>query len=765
MENTAEYDALKSINEEERIQLQNKLCAQRIELEERKKYLEELKRSNESILMSNEVKESNITRDSSITRNISGDEYPDPDQMLKNFLESLEKEDQENVLFKKQLNGSNDRIYLDNHIINGSLTKDQFYNNSSSLEEHTDHSFLFKKNNSSGKNFNFKINKVKYEKVINVKQKNIINFDKSTQVNMFDSGSATAPTTATITAAATTTSYHQRNGKGKMTTLFSNTGAQKDSTNKMGKLHSNMTMSSKKNVVLKKKKLSEKEDFSSEEGGEEQSEERNEYRSEEVDENRVANRVSNREADGEEDLEQDADNIKSDKSSTHQRLSNQGKPKNCLKEGKNNIFVDEEKRKSILKSSSYMKFIQNSSKIIERSLGEQDMFNSTFDFVAKDISDESESFEKLKFLNTYYCKKYTNGRPITDVKTSHIYSDLFLASYGLSDVCNYADPDGYILVWNITMNSRPEYVFTSQHAVCTTLFNKFNPHLIIGGTYTGNVVLWDIRANQKPIQKTYLTSQGHLHPIYCAEVIGTQNAHNLVTVDTDGRLCNWSLNMLTYPSDTVDLKRANKEVSCCSFSFQEGEINTLYGGAEDGSLFQAQIHGNKVGITEYYNIHHGPLTATQFHPLIEGTNDHNDLILTSSVDWTCKLISIKQPRNILFTFNTFEDYLMDVKWSPTHPSIFAACSSNGNITLFNISYDMECSFFETTVQEKSTNKIAWSYDGRKLIAADSDGGLTLWNASTEIYQPRAEDVTQFDSKIEKLKAECVPADQVDMEMV
>jgi len=30
-------------------------------------------------------------------------------------------------------------------------------------------------------------------------------------------------------------------------------------------------------------------------------------------------------------------------------------------------------------------------------------------------------------------------------------------------------------------------------------------------------------------------------------VVGTQNAHNLITVSTDGKMCSWSLDMLSTP--------------------------------------------------------------------------------------------------------------------------------------------------------------------------------------------------------------------------
>ena len=40
-------------------------------------------------------------------------------------------------------------------------------------------------------------------------------------------------------------------------------------------------------------------------------------------------------------------------------------------------------------------------------------------------------------------------------------------------------------------------------------------------------------------------------------VVGTQNAHNLISVSTDGRLCSWSLDMLSAPQETLELQVKN----------------------------------------------------------------------------------------------------------------------------------------------------------------------------------------------------------------
>lgn len=79
------------------------------------------------------------------------------------------------------------------------------------------------------------------------------------------------------------------------------------------------------------------------------------------------------------------------------------------------------------------------------------------------------------------------------------------------------------------------------------MFSKFHPNYVIGGTYSGQIVLWDTRAKSLPVLKTPLSAGGHTHPVYSLEMVGTQNAHNLITASTDGFVCSWQLDMLAQP--------------------------------------------------------------------------------------------------------------------------------------------------------------------------------------------------------------------------
>lgn len=78
-------------------------------------------------------------------------------------------------------------------------------------------------------------------------------------------------------------------------------------------------------------------------------------------------------------------------------------------------------------------------------------------------------------------------------------------------------------------------------------FSPFHSNLIFGGTYSGQILLWDTRSKHLPVLKTPLSAAGHTHPVYAMQMVGTQNAHNLITSSTDGMVCSWLVDMLAQP--------------------------------------------------------------------------------------------------------------------------------------------------------------------------------------------------------------------------
>jgi len=98
-----------------------------------------------------------------------------------------------------------------------------------------------------------------------------------------------------------------------------------------------------------------------------------------------------------------------------------------------------------------------------------------------------------------------------------------------------------------------------QAAVLTSRFFTYDSHLVIGGTYSGQMLVWDMRAKSLPVDKSALSFEGHTHPVYQVEIIGTQNAHNAFSVSTDGLACVWALDRLAMPEVRSQGRRRDRK--------------------------------------------------------------------------------------------------------------------------------------------------------------------------------------------------------------
>lgn len=90
------------------------------------------------------------------------------------------------------------------------------------------------------------------------------------------------------------------------------------------------------------------------------------------------------------------------------------------------------------------------------------------------------------------------------------FPELLAASYNNNDDTPN-DPDGVCLVWNTKFKkTTPEFIFHCQSPVLAITFARFHPNLILGGTYSGQIVLWDNRVQKRtPIQRTPLSATAH----------------------------------------------------------------------------------------------------------------------------------------------------------------------------------------------------------------------------------------------------------------
>jgi dynein intermediate chain len=181
------------------------------------------------------------------------------------------------------------------------------------------------------------------------------------------------------------------------------------------------------------------------------------------------------------------------------------------------------------------------------------------DYVTESIDIDRHREQQLHLMNTdggihttldtkfvqskviYECPKWTNHRDVTDLDWSPIHRELLLSTYysinsalpsstasttnlesgnvvgtrsnhtnaafvssssSLTPRSGELLSDGLALIWSPMLPHRPEHVFTCGTPVMCGKFHPTDPTLIIGGCYSGQLVIWDIRSGRLPVQKS-----------------------------------------------------------------------------------------------------------------------------------------------------------------------------------------------------------------------------------------------------------------------
>uniref|UniRef100_A0A8C9TVE6 Dynein cytoplasmic 1 intermediate chain 1b n=1 Tax=Scleropages formosus TaxID=113540 RepID=A0A8C9TVE6_SCLFO len=367
--------------------------------------------------------------------------------------------------------------------------------------------------------------------------------------------------------------------------------------------------------------------------------------------------------------------------------------------------LTEEEKQQVLHSEEFLIFFDRTIRVMERALAEEsDIF---FDYSGRDLEDKEGDVQggsNLSFNRLFYDEHWSKHRVVTCLDWSPQYPELLVASHNNNEDAPH-EPDGVALVWNMKFKkTTPEYVFHCQH------------------------------------------------PVYCVNVVGTQNANNLITVSTDGKMCSWNLDMLSQPQESMELVyNKSKPVAVTGMAFPTGDVNNYVVGSEEGTVYAASRHGLKAGIGEMFEGHQGPVTGISCHSAV-GPIDFSHLFTTSSFDWTVKLWTTKHNRP-LYSFEDNADYVYDVMWSPVHPALFATVDGMGRLDLWNLNNDTEVPSASVTIEGTSAlNRVRWASGGREVAVGDSEGRVWIYDVGEQLAVPHIDEWSRFARTLVEIRA-------------
>ncbi|KAI9681216.1 MAG: hypothetical protein M1817_002498 [Caeruleum heppii] len=457
--------------------------------------------------------------------------------------------------------------------------------------------------------------------------------------------------------------------------------------------------------------------------------------------------------------------------------------------------LTDEELNAVTSSNDFLDFVERSSKVIERALDQE--YDVLADYALRSnaaVDDDDDDFggrgkarRRVKEVAQFWDERWCKKRMISSLDFSPKFPELALASYTKNPSAPH-DPDGLVQVWNAHLHSRAEYVFHAQSDVLVAKFSPFHPNLIVGGAYSGQVLLWDTRAKAYPVQKTPLTGAGHTHPVYAIDMVGTQNANNILSCSTDGVVCGWTVDMLSHPQEYLELTTPppfgtkTEDLAPTCMAFPQSDPTFFLVGTEEGGVYACQRYeraGAKAGVDARisYRGHAAPVMSVDFHPS-RGPVDLGDLVLSSSLDWSVKLWKVRGatasgtsasgPSNLSTTGGVTstsssttssastttrplldiprEDLIYDARWSPTRPSIFALVDGAGTLEIWDLNTDTEVPAAKINPGRhagvtalygargaRGLNKVAWEKaEGKRLGTGGLDGVVTLFEVGADL---------------------------------
>ncbi|KAM9342518.1 dynein axonemal intermediate chain 2 [Pholidichthys leucotaenia] len=282
--------------------------------------------------------------------------------------------------------------------------------------------------------------------------------------------------------------------------------------------------------------------------------------------------------------------------------------------------------------------------------------------------------------------------------------------------------DSYI--WDVENPNRPEMTLKPGSPLVCLDYNPKDSHTLVGGSYNGQIVFWDTRRGNQPVEVSSV-EHSHRDPVYKIIWLQSKTGTDAFSASTDGQVLWWDVRKLSEPTEQLVLDpgregNLDQALGAVSLEFEATMPTKFMVGTEQGLVMscnrKAKTPAEK--IVCIYNSHHGPVYGLQRNPFFPKN------FLTVG-DWTARIWSedIKES-SIMWTKNQMS-YLMDACWSPARPSVFFTVKMDGVLDMWDILFKQSEPTLSLKVSDSALYSLRVQDNGRLMVCGSQQGEATL----------------------------------------
>jgi len=280
------------------------------------------------------------------------------------------------------------------------------------------------------------------------------------------------------------------------------------------------------------------------------------------------------------------------------------------------------------------------------------------------------------------------------------------------------------------------------------------------GSYDGTVAIYDTRKEEDfniPVLESNSMASKHMDPVWEVKWVdkGPERGESLVTIATDGRVLEWSTKKGLTLTPLMVLKRVgnsdgviSRQASGLCFDFPSDDSTVYFAGTEDGNIHRCSCSYNEQYL-DTYNGHNGPVYRIKTSPF------HPEAFLSCSADWTVKLWNSKDTV-FVHDFHSVDlsDVVNDVAWSPNSSTVFASCTGDGRVEVWDLDY----SVIDPKVQHRGVGLgatpltvVSFSRNAPVLATGDEKGKVNVYRLNGMGNEELGGEERNFAAEKERLK--------------